>query len=184
MTFKWATVTAVAPLRVRVDGDSVALPMTPDSLVDPLMLSAADRVRVEFSNNRLVVVGVSGGINNLVVQSEELDIPWTPASGWTLDFAKATVTGKMAVIHVSCTRTGGTITATSSGNFPDSLMGTVGANWTPVRDSFLFGGSSGYEPFTARLNASRTFYLTGGANQNSVVVNTDRVQFQGTYRLA
>jgi len=61
VAFMWGTVTGVSPLRVRLDGDTSAVPVTPDSLVDPLTLVADDRVRVELSNNRLVVLGKSGG---------------------------------------------------------------------------------------------------------------------------
>lgn len=60
-TFTWATVTALGPLRIRLDGDTSALPVTPDSLVDPLLLAVSDRVRVELSNNRALVLGAAGG---------------------------------------------------------------------------------------------------------------------------
>jgi len=60
-TFTWATVTAVSPLRVRLDGDAAEIPFTPDSLVDPLALAVSDRVRCELSNNRLIVLGKTGG---------------------------------------------------------------------------------------------------------------------------
>lgn len=60
-TFTWATVTALGPLRIRLDGDAIALPFTPDSLVDPVLLAVDDRVRCEISNNRALVLGVAGG---------------------------------------------------------------------------------------------------------------------------
>ena len=59
--FKWATVTAVSPLRFMLDGDTVALPFTPDYLLDPASLSVGDRVRVELSNRRVVIIGRSQG---------------------------------------------------------------------------------------------------------------------------
>lgn len=61
-TFFWATVTAVGPLRVQLDGDTAALPITLDSLVDPLTLAVSDRVRCELAANRVIVHGrrVSG----------------------------------------------------------------------------------------------------------------------------
>lgn len=61
MKFTWGTVTAINPLRIQLDGDTVALPITPDSLVDPLTLAVADRVRVEMSVRRAVIVGRSQG---------------------------------------------------------------------------------------------------------------------------
>jgi len=61
MVFKWATVTAVSPLRIKLDGDTSAIPATPDSLIDPATLAVDDRVRTELSGNRLVVLGRVGG---------------------------------------------------------------------------------------------------------------------------
>lgn len=58
----WATVTAIAPLRIQLDGDTAALPFTPDSLVDPGVLAVSDRVRCELGGRRVVVVGRAGGL--------------------------------------------------------------------------------------------------------------------------
>lgn len=56
--FTWATVTAVGPLRITLDGDAVALGFTPDSLVDPASLMVDGRVRCELTaNNRVIVHG-------------------------------------------------------------------------------------------------------------------------------
>jgi hypothetical protein len=63
MTFRWATVTGVLPLRIKIDGDTAAIPITPDSLIDPTTLVVSDRVRTEMSGNRLVVLGRAGGLN-------------------------------------------------------------------------------------------------------------------------
>jgi len=62
MVFKRAIVTAVAPLRILIDGDTVAVPFTPESLIDPAALAVDDVVRAELSGNRLVVLGRSGGL--------------------------------------------------------------------------------------------------------------------------
>lgn len=55
--FTWGTITALAPLRIQLDGDAAQLPITPDSLVDPLTLAVSDRVRVERSLKRVIVHG-------------------------------------------------------------------------------------------------------------------------------
>ncbi|MEX1078875.1 MAG: phage tail protein [Homoserinimonas sp.] len=60
-TFAWATVAEVSPLRIRLDGDTTALPFIPDSLVEPSTLALDDRVRCEFSSRRVLIVGRSGG---------------------------------------------------------------------------------------------------------------------------
>ncbi len=59
--FVWGTVTAVSPLRVRLDGDVEPLPLTPELLVSPLGLAPGDRVRCELADRRVVVHGRAGG---------------------------------------------------------------------------------------------------------------------------
>lgn len=66
---RWATVTQTSPLRIKLDGETTALPFTPDSLVSGLM--ANDRVWVALATNgdpsvksrRVVVLGRNGGAN-------------------------------------------------------------------------------------------------------------------------
>ncbi len=60
-SFVWGTVTAVSPLRVRLDGDVDALAFTPESLIDPAALAVDDRVRVEVSRRRVLIHGMAGG---------------------------------------------------------------------------------------------------------------------------
>ena len=52
----------MSPLRIKLDGDTSAIPVTPDSLTDPATLVVDDRVRTELSGNRLVVLGRVGGL--------------------------------------------------------------------------------------------------------------------------
>lgn len=54
-TFRWGTVTQAAPLRVRLDGDTAALPFAPATLVAGLVVG--DRVRCEHSAGRVIVHG-------------------------------------------------------------------------------------------------------------------------------
>lgn len=73
--FVWGTVTAVAPLRVQLDGDTAELPIAPDSLVDPLTFTVGDRVRCEISQRRLVVHGRNvdaGGIRTVSYTTSSL----------------------------------------------------------------------------------------------------------------
>lgn len=60
-SFKWATVVGVNPISIKLDGDSLALALIPDSLVDPLSLFVGSRVRVELSLRKCVIHGVSNG---------------------------------------------------------------------------------------------------------------------------
>lgn len=62
---RWATVTDDSPLRIKLDGDSVALPVTPDTLVASLAID--DRVLVlmtsggptTFHGRRVIILGKS-----------------------------------------------------------------------------------------------------------------------------
>lgn len=60
-TFNWATVTDIDPLRIRVDGDSAELLLTPETLVDPAALAVDVRVRVELSDRRIIIHGLAAG---------------------------------------------------------------------------------------------------------------------------
>lgn len=52
---RWATVTQLSPLRIRLDGDTVALPFAPDSLVD--LTAVNQRVWVEIVGKYVVITG-------------------------------------------------------------------------------------------------------------------------------
>jgi len=89
MVFKWATVTGISPLRIKLDGDTTAIPATPDSLIDPATLAVDDRVRTELSGNRLVVLGRSGGLGlvsgrNLIINGNGAVNQRGAASGTSL----------------------------------------------------------------------------------------------------
>lgn len=56
-SFKWAKVTSVSPLRIKLDGDTAALALTPDTLVNPASLTVGDRVRVELSQRKAIIHG-------------------------------------------------------------------------------------------------------------------------------
>lgn len=56
----WATVTQTLPLRIRLDGDTVGLPITPDDLSAGLR-PVGQRVYCQIQGRRLVVVGPAAG---------------------------------------------------------------------------------------------------------------------------
>lgn len=56
-SFKWATVVSTSLLSIKLDGDTTALAMVPDSLIDPISLSVGDRVRVELTQRKVVIHG-------------------------------------------------------------------------------------------------------------------------------
>lgn len=56
-TFRWATVTGANPLRIRFDGETDPLPITPDALVNP---PVGARVFVLHWMRRVTVLGRAG----------------------------------------------------------------------------------------------------------------------------
>jgi len=59
-SWRWATVTQVSPLRVRLDGEATALDTTPDALT-PVRIG--QRVWCQFAGRRAVVIGSSAGLD-------------------------------------------------------------------------------------------------------------------------
>lgn len=57
---RWATVTQASPLRVRMDGDTEAMVLTPMTLVNGLR--ASDRVLCVEQHRRVIVLGRSKGL--------------------------------------------------------------------------------------------------------------------------
>lgn len=57
---RWGAVTQASPLRVKLDGDDTALPVTPATLVSGL--TVGDRVWCLLAGRQIVILGVWGGI--------------------------------------------------------------------------------------------------------------------------
>lgn len=66
-SYRWAAVTALSPLRVKLDGENLALPITPESLVPARTLRVGTRVWVQLYGRRVVILGASGGGVDVVV---------------------------------------------------------------------------------------------------------------------
>lgn len=97
---RWGTVTQMSPLRVKLDGDDTALPVTPASLVPSGLTRPGDRVWVVLNGRQLIVIGAWGGTSELVTRVQltaNFDtggdvwsvIPWgavvlDDTSAWTL----------------------------------------------------------------------------------------------------
>ena len=95
-TWTWATVTAVSPLRIKVDGDTTALDATTDNLVGSL--AVFDRVRVHLHSDGIIVTGIQGGNDKVyMISHPESDPPGaypagitvsdTGAGGWPAQYA-------------------------------------------------------------------------------------------------
>lgn len=53
-TYRWATVEAVNPLSIRLDGDTLPLPMVPECLA---LVESGNRVWVQLYGRRVIVLG-------------------------------------------------------------------------------------------------------------------------------
>lgn len=79
-SFRWATVTQAWPaaLRIRLDGDTLELPMTPDTLDSPNTYLVGSRVWVQIAGRRVIVLGRA---NAGTSDSGWVDL--TPAAGFS-----------------------------------------------------------------------------------------------------
>lgn len=83
-SFKWGTITALTPLAVKLDGDSAALSLIPDTLVDPTTLWVGARVRVELSLRRVVIHGVNNGADGFGSGDIVATARSTARTGWLM----------------------------------------------------------------------------------------------------
>lgn len=82
LTHHWATVTATDPLRVRLDGDAAALPVTPVDLVGNLR--SGDRVRVALDAGQVFLTGRLGGAAGTSIALDSLFVAGTPSGNPTV----------------------------------------------------------------------------------------------------
>ena len=61
LNFRWGTITSSSPLRVRLDGETLAVEVTPETLVSPALLAVGTRVWVQRLNRRLIILGATAG---------------------------------------------------------------------------------------------------------------------------
>ena len=116
--FTWGTVTAVGPLRVMLDGDTAALPLTPDSLIDPRSLSVNDRVRCERAGRRIIVHG-SPSVGGVPVGNVEFTARSTAPTGWLLCDGTAVSRTTFAALFAAIGTTYGAGNGTTTFNVPN-----------------------------------------------------------------
>lgn len=79
-TFTWATVAAISPLRLLLDGDTDPLPVAPELLISEAALLVGDRVRCELADRRVLVHGRAGGGSGGTAFPVGAIIDWPAAS--------------------------------------------------------------------------------------------------------
>ena len=60
--YRWATVTDDTPLQIQLDGDSLPLPLVPETLIENGPPPIGSRVWVQLFGRRVIVLGASGGL--------------------------------------------------------------------------------------------------------------------------
>ena len=141
----------MSPLRIKLDGDTSAIPVTPDSLTDPATLVVDDRVRTELSGNRLVVIGRVGGA--VRVRAAQGVIPSSVAVG----SGSASVDADGLI----------TFTGVSSVSLNDVFDGVGG----DVYELYLRAVSSTGAIQHLRMRASGTDYSGGGYDRIAIFSN-------------
>lgn len=165
---RWAVVTQASPLRVKLDGDDTALPITPATLADALKVG--DRVWCVLSGRQLTVAGVYGGQ------------PTPPAPRGSLWGSSTSLTsgvwGKIAFsssyLNGGMTYSDGGLKVPSDGWYSISVSAQIGdTGWGVIGDLFEVhayspsGGASAsaggpFGPYT-RQSATGIGYLTTGS---------------------
>ena len=169
--FVWATVTGASPVRVRLDGETVPLDITPECLVDVGWLDIGRRVWCQVSGRRIVILGQSG--KQSVAEGVEGEPGPTGPQGDTGLTGPTGPTGPQGDIGLtgptgSTGSTGSTGTAGSDGS--DGLTGPTG----PQGSQGLQGnpgptgpqgpaGETYVPPLTPRLRVACTAGATGGS---------------------
>jgi hypothetical protein len=143
----WATVTAASPLRVKIDGETTALPFTPDSLVSNLIIN--DRVLVMLLSNpspktksrRVIILGRTGFDSAAAVNSAIAaalthvtgSVDFSPSSGndFTINSVSVGRGFLMAVSGSPAVTSGNALTtpAAESSTFTSWTSGTNSMVW-------------------------------------------------------
>jgi len=137
--FEDCTVTAVSPLRIQRDADSTPMAFTPRTLVDPVLLTIGDRVRVDLASGNPIVLGRAGGVP-VAVAATPSTLALRDAAGRT-KFADPAVAADAATKgYVDAGyRLAQTVYFTSSGSFAKASYPTARA----IRVRVAGGGGAG-----------------------------------------
>lgn len=146
-SFKWGTLTAVNPLAVKLDGDSAALALIPDSLIDPSTLSVGTRVRVELSLRKVVIHGAANGSGGSIPGEVKLTAASAAPVGWLLCQGQSLLRAQYPGLFSAIGTTYGAADSTRF-NLPD-LRGRVAVGRDAAQPEFdVLGEASGAKTHT------------------------------------
>lgn len=124
----WGTVTQTSPLRIKIDGDAAALPITPDDMGTSARL-VGQRVYCQIINRRLVVMGPSGPGGLLTLSTQDLNTVQTPG-----DYRQPL-----------------SAQATQARNYPTNIAGLLEVFADASLASMIWQRYSGYGPYAGRV---------------------------------
>lgn len=116
----WATVTQAAPVRIKIDGETTALPFAPESIVTNLLVG--DRVLILLASNsdpvtrarRVIILGKSAASTATMLGEVKMYAGATAPAGWNLcdgtEASRTTFAGLFAVIGTTYGAGNGTTT--------------------------------------------------------------------------
>jgi hypothetical protein len=184
-SFKWATVTAVSPLAIKLDGDTAELSLVPDSLVDPLSLAINDRVRVELSLRKCVIHGkaglalfasdteaIAGVLASKGVTPHALAATLTPALAAAFAAPPAAIPG-VYVAEGDATFTTTTLASSGSGTSLGSALSVSSLAYATVLELDFVGVGSNNGAASARTISTSWTTTVGSVtldHSNSVIV--------------
>lgn len=158
LSTRWATVTQVSPLRVKLDGDTDALAVTPGALVQ---VAVGDRVLCLLSGRQVIVLGIWGWAIAADVEQLQTDV--------------GTLDGRLDTLE---TRVGGRATTTKAGQQHEVLEAVTG--WSVAEgdgDTSIVTGS----PASLRIPSAGVWSICINWVRN-LFVGTERTFIEVTWQ--
>jgi len=150
--FTWATVTDTSPVRIRLDGETVPLDITPDCLIDEGWLDLGRRVWCQVYGRRVLIHGQVGkGAYEAPTPIDATppgvvmeDAGVSPPDGWLACNGAAVSRNGYAALFARINTTYGSGDGSTTFNLPDR-QGRVGVGVNPSDAEFNTLGEAGGE---------------------------------------
>ena len=159
-TWFWGTVTSVGPLLVRPDGETLALPVSPESLVDDIQVG--DRVRCHLYKTQLVLAGKARSASEWTALP--LSNLWVPYPGFSTPLYKK----ENGIVYIKGLVKDGTITL-------NTTIATLPVGHRPS-ETMVLATVQGGNTF-ARIDITNTGLIRTGAVTSNSFLSLDGISF-------
>lgn len=160
-TWLWGTVTAIGPLLVRLDGEALALPVSPETLVDDIQVG--DRVRCHIYKTQLVVMGKARSASDWAALP--LSNSWVAYGG---GFGTPLYKKENGIVYVKgLVKSGTTTVNTTIGTLPEGHRPSEIMILTAVQGGNTF----------ARIDITPTGLIRVGSVTDNAFVSLDGIAF-------